>query len=160
MSSDTQQVLGFDFGTTRIGLAIGQSLTATATPIEPVRARDGMPDWSQLDAAIAEWQPDALVVGIPLNMDGTISEMARRARKFANRIQDRYQLPCYLCDERLTTAEAKRIHLDAGGGTNFKQESVDGIAARLILEDWFNSPDRIPSHTRLEDLYGIGNTEC
>ena len=160
MSSDTQQVLGFDFGTTRIGLAIGQSLTATATPIEPVRARDGMPDWSQLDAAIAEWQPDALVVGIPLNMDGTISEMARRARKFANRIQDRYQRPCYLCDERLTTAEAKRIHLDAGGGTNFKQESVDGIAAQLILEDWFNSPDRLPSPTRLEDPYGIGNTEC
>lgn len=160
MSSDSQRVLGFDFGTTRIGLAIGQSLTATATPIDPVRARDGMPDWPQLDAAIAEWQPDTLVVGIPLNMDGTISEMARRARKFANRIQDRYQRPCYLCDERLTTAEAKRIHLDAGGGTNFKQESVDGIAAQLILEDWFNSPDRIPSHTRLEDLYGIGNTEC
>jgi putative Holliday junction resolvase len=159
MSSDTQRVLGFDFGTTRIGLAIGQSLTATATPIEPVRARDGMPDWPQLDATLAEWQPDALVVGIPLNMDGTISEMARRARKFANRIQDRYQLPCFLCDERLTTAEAKRIHLDAGGGTNFKQESVDGIAAQLILEDWFNSPDRIPSHTRLEDIYGLGNPE-
>jgi putative Holliday junction resolvase len=159
MSSDTQRVLGFDFGTTRIGLAIGQSLTATATPIEPVRARDGMPDWPQLDATLAEWQPDALVVGIPLNMDGTISEMARRARKFANRIQDRYQLPCFLCDERLTTAEAKRIHLDAGGGTNFKQESVDGIAAQLILEDWFNSPDRIPSHTRLEDIYGLGHPE-
>jgi putative Holliday junction resolvase len=118
-----------------------------------------MPDWPQLDATLAEWQPDALVVGIPLNMDGTISEMARRARKFANRIQDRYQLPCFLCDERLTTAEAKRIHLDAGGGTNFKQESVDGIAAQLILEDWFNSPDRIPSHTRLEDIYGLGHPE-
>jgi len=160
MSSDSLRVLGFDFGTTRIGLAIGQSLTASASPIDPVRARDGIPDWNQLDAVIAEWQPDALVVGIPLNMDGSISEMARRARKFANRIQDRYQRPCYLCDERLTTAEAKRIHLDAGGGTNFRLESVDGIAARLILEDWFNSPDRIPSHTRLEDLYGIGNTEC
>lgn len=159
MSSDSLRVLGFDFGTTRIGLAIGQSLTASASPIDPVRARDGIPDWDQLDAVIAEWQPDALVVGIPLNMDGSISEMARRARKFANRIQDRYQRPCYLCDERLTTAEAKRIHLDAGGGTNFRLESVDGIAARLILEDWFNSPDRIPSHTRLEDLYGIGNTE-
>jgi len=160
MSSDSLRVLGFDFGTTRIGLAIGQSLTASASPIDPVRARDGIPDWNQLDAVIAEWQPDALVVGIPLNMDGSISDMARRARKFANRIQDRYQRPCYLCDERLTTAEAKRIHLDAGGGTNFRLESVDGIAARLILEDWFNSPDRIPSHTRLEDLYGIGNTEC
>lgn len=160
MSSDSLRVLGFDFGTTRIGLAIGQSLTASASPIDPVRARDGIPDWEQLDAVIAEWQPDALVVGIPLNMDGSISEMARRARKFANRIQDRYQRPCYLCDERLTTAEAKRIHLDAGGGTNFRLESVDGIAARLILEDWFNSSDRIPSHTRLEDLYAIGNTEC
>lgn len=159
MSSDTQLVLGFDFGTTRIGLAIGQSLTASATPIEPIRARDGMPDWETLDAVIAQWQPDTLVVGIPLNMDGTISEMARRARKFANRIQDRYQRACFLCDERLTTAEAKRIHLDAGGGTNFKQESVDGIAAQLILEDWFNSPERIPSHTRLEDIYGLGHPE-
>ncbi len=159
MSSDTQLVLGFDFGTTRIGLAIGQSLTASANPIDPIRARDGKPDWDSLDTVIQHWQPNVLVVGIPLNMDGTISEMARRARKFANRIQDRYQLPCFLCDERLTTAEAKRIHLDAGGGTNFKQESVDGLAAQLILQDWFNSPDRIPSHTRLEDLYGIEHPE-
>lgn len=159
MSSDTRLVLGFDFGTTRIGLAVGQSLTASASPIDPIRARDGIPDWDALDAIIAQWRPDALVVGIPLNMDGTISEMARRARKFANRIQDRYQLPCYLCDERLTTAAAKRIHLDAGGSRNFKQESVDGLAASLILQDWFNSSDRIPSHTRLEDIYGLGHPE-
>ncbi|MBA4503667.1 Holliday junction resolvase RuvX [Marinobacterium marinum] len=159
MNSDTQLVLGFDFGTTRIGLAIGQSLTASANPIDPIRARDGMPDWEALDRVISQWKPDILVVGIPLNMDGTISEMARRARKFANRIQDRYQLPCFLSDERLTTAEAKRIHLEAGGGTNFKQESVDGIAAQLILEDWFGSADRIPSHTRLEDIYGLGHPE-
>ncbi|KEA65181.1 putative Holliday junction resolvase YggF [Marinobacterium lacunae] len=157
MSSDNQQVMGFDFGTTRIGVAIGQSLTGTAAPLDPLRAQEGKPDWDRLDALIQEWQPDALVVGLPLNMDGSISEMARRSRKFANRIQDRYQRPCFLIDERLTTAEAKRIHLDAGGGTNFKQESVDGIAARLLLEDWFASDTRIPSHTRLEDLYAIGN---
>lgn len=150
--SNNERVLGFDFGTTRIGVASGQAVTGTATPLAPLAARDGIPDWNLLDHLIADWQPDALVVGLPLNMDGSISEMARRARKFANRIQDRYQLPCFLIDERLTTAEAKRIHLDAGGGTNFKQESVDGIAARLLLEDWFQSPTRIPSHTRLEDL--------
>lgn len=157
MSTDNQQVMGFDFGTGRIGVAIGQSITATASPLQPLAARDGKPDWQALDTLIADWQPSTLVVGLPLNMDGSISDMARRARKFANRIQDRYQLPCFLIDERLTTAEAKRIHLDAGGGTNFKQESVDGIAARLLLEDWFASDTRIPSHTRLEDLYVIGN---
>jgi putative Holliday junction resolvase len=157
MSDNNQQVLGFDFGTTRIGVAVGQSVTGTAAPLAPLRAQDGKPDWPTLDALIAEWQPDALVVGLPLNMDGSISEMARRARKFANRLQDRYQRPCYLIDERLTTAEAKRLHLEAGGSTDFKTESVDGIAARLLLEDWFASPDRIPSHTRLEELYAIGN---
>lgn len=71
--------------------------------------------------------------------------------------QDRYQRPCFLIDERLTTAEAKRLHLQAGGSTDFKTESVDGIAARLLLEDWFASSTRIPSHTRLEELYAIGN---
>jgi len=157
MSSDNQQVMGFDFGTTRIGVAIGQAVTGTAAPLEPLRAQEGKPDWSALDAQVQEWRPAALVVGLPLNMDGSISEMARRARRFANRIQDRYQLPCFLIDERLTTAEAKRIHLAAGGGSNFKQESVDGIAARLLLEDWFGSDTRIPSHTRLEDLYAIGH---
>ncbi|MBV1788397.1 Holliday junction resolvase RuvX [Marinobacterium sp. D7] len=157
MSCNNLQVMGFDFGTTRIGVAIGQSVTGTASPLEPLRAQEGKPDWPALDALVQEWRPDALVVGLPLNMDGSISEMARRARKFANRIQDRYQLPCFLIDERLTTAEAKRLHLDAGGGSNFKQESVDGIAARLLLEDWFGSDTRIPSHTRLEDLYAIGN---
>lgn len=157
--SNNERVLGFDFGTTRIGVACGQSVTGTAAPLAPLAARDGIPDWARLDALIDEWQPDTLVVGLPLNMDGSISEMARRARKFANRIQDRYQRPCFLIDERLTTAEAKRLHLEAGGGTNFKQESVDGIAARLLLEDWFQTPTRIPSHSRLEDLYALGNPE-
>ena len=156
MSADCQQALAFDFGTGRIGVAAGQALTGTATPLAPIGARDGIPDWTVLDALIADWAPDALVVGIPLNMDGSISEMARRARKFANRLQERYRRPCYLIDERLSTAEAKEIHRAAGGGSNYRKESVDGIAASLILESWFASPERIPSATRLEDLYGSG----
>ncbi len=157
MSSNYQTVLGFDFGTSRIGLAAGQAITGTATPIDPVSARDGIPQWDKLESAIAEWKPQALVVGIPLNMDGTISEMARRARKFANRLNERFKLPVFLMDERLTTSEAKQIHLASGGGTNFRKESVDGIAAQLIVESWFTTEQLIPSHTRLEELYDNGN---
>ena len=150
-------VLGFDFGTTRIGVAVGQSLTGTAAPLPPLAARDGIPHWPALEQLINEWQPAALVIGIPLNMDGSISDMARRARKFANRLQERSKRPCYLMDERLTSAEAKQISLSRGGSHNFKQNSVDGIAAQLILESWFASDQRIPSETRLEDLYGNGS---
>jgi len=153
MTIQSQQVLGFDFGTKRIGVASGQSLTQSTTELPPIKASDGTPNWQQLDALLNEWQPQALVVGIPLNMDNSISEMSRRARRFANRIQDRYQLPCFIIDERLSTLEAKEIHYARGGSNNFREESVDGIAAQLILQSWFNCNIRIPSHSRLEDHY-------
>ncbi|NRA20923.1 MAG: Holliday junction resolvase RuvX [Oceanospirillaceae bacterium] len=153
MTKQSQQVLGFDFGTKRIGVASGQSLTSTTTELPPIKATDGTPNWQQLDRLFEEWRPDILVVGIPLNMDSSISEMSYRARRFANRIQDRYQLPCYIIDERLSTIEAKEIHYARGGSNNFREESVDGIAAQLILQSWFNSEIRIPSHSRLEDHY-------
>jgi len=156
MSSATQQVMAFDFGTSRIGIATGQSLTHTTTQLPPITANDGIPDWDQLKRLMNEWQPDMLVVGIPLNMDGSISDMAYRARKFANRLHERYKIPCFLMDERLSTTEAKAIHFARGGSNDFKNESVDGIAAQLILESWFNCDIRIPSHTKLEDLYDLG----
>lgn len=159
MQSSFTTALGFDFGTGRIGVAAGQSVTATAKPLNTVNARDGIPDWVALANIIETWQPDCLVVGIPVNMDGSISEMARRARKFANRLHERFALPCFLMDERLTTREAKQIHYAAGGGSNFRKEPVDSIAARLILEDWFSTTQLIPSHTPLETLYGIGQPE-
>ena len=158
MTATSQCVLAFDFGTRRIGVAAGQTFTGTSTALTPVFAKEGTPDWPSLEKLINEWQPDILVVGIPLNMDGTISEMSRRARKFANRIQDRFQLPCFLIDERLSTNEAKEIHYSKGGSNNFKKESVDGLAAQIIFDGWLNSSQRIPSHTRLEDLYGLGNS--
>lgn len=158
MSDPLNQALAFDFGTRRIGVASGQSITGTATPLPPIPARDGIPNWDQLSKLIEEWKPDALVIGIPLNADGTISDMAHRARKFANRLNERYKTPCFLMDERLSTAEAKEIHFAAGGSDNFKDESVDGIAAQLILESWFNCDIRIPSHTRLEEVYDLKRT--
>lgn len=95
MSSSTLQVIAFDFGTSRIGIASGQSLTGTTTQLPPISAQDGIPDWDQLSHVINEWKPDALVVGIPLNMDGSISDMAYRARKFANRLHERYKTPVF-----------------------------------------------------------------
>jgi len=150
--------MAFDFGTGRIGVAYGQSLTGTSQALSPVNARDGIPNWQQLDQLVSQWQPNAMVVGIPLNMDGTISDMSRRARKFANRLHERYKCPCFLMDERLSTAEAKEIHFAAGGSNDFRKESVDGIAAQLILESWFSTEQRIPSHDRLEDYYDNGTT--
>jgi putative Holliday junction resolvase len=158
MSATTTQVMAFDFGTSRIGVATGQTLTGTTCALSPVKANDGKPDWTALDALFQEWQPEQLVVGIPLNFDGSISDMAYRARKFANRLHERYKTPCFLMDERLSTAEAKAIHFAKGGGNNFKKESVDGIAAQLILESWFECDCRIPSHTRLEEIYDLKRT--
>jgi putative Holliday junction resolvase len=143
-------ILAFDFGTSRIGLAVGQSITGTATALSPVAAKDGVPDWQKLTALIEEWQPEAFVVGLPLNMDGSLCEMSFRARKFANRLHDRFQRPSYLMDELLTSHEAKGIHLERGGKADFKANSVDGLAAQLILESWFREPVYRNSQDKLE----------
>ena len=105
--SPLKTLLGFDFGTRNIGVAVGQVITRTATALPQLKARDGIPDWSQLAALIEEWQPDGVVVGIPLNMDGTESPMSQRARKFGKRLHGRYNLPFFPADERLSSFEAK-----------------------------------------------------
>ncbi|MEX2326244.1 MAG: Holliday junction resolvase RuvX, partial [Pseudomonadales bacterium] len=101
--------MGFDFGMSRIGVAVGQSVTGTANPLTVLSARNGIPDWSQIENLISEWQPAVLVVGLPLNMDGTNSDMSDRARKFARRLAGRFNLPTTTMDERLTTREAKEF---------------------------------------------------
>ncbi|MEH6471479.1 MAG: Holliday junction resolvase RuvX [Halopseudomonas sp.] len=144
-------ILAFDFGTTRFGVAVGQAITATATPLKPIAAKDGVPDWNRIEALINEWQPQAVVVGLPLNMDGSLCEMSYRARKFANRLHALYGFPSYLMDERLTSHEAKGYHLAAGGKADFKQNSMDGLAAQLILESWFREPIHRSSLDKLKD---------
>ncbi|MCB1691595.1 MAG: Holliday junction resolvase RuvX [Pseudomonadales bacterium] len=126
--------MGFDFGTSKIGVAVGQHVTGTATAVGIVRSRDGIPDWSQLDKLVSEWEPDIFVVGLPLNMDGSESEMSARALKFARRLEGRYHKPAKTMDERLTTREASAYAEDG--------EPVDDIAARLILESWLRESPR------------------
>lgn len=133
-------VLGFDFGTRNIGVASGQVITRTATALPPLRARDGIPDWQHIEALIDEWRPDAVVVGIPLNMDGSESDMSRRARKFGNRIHGRWGLPFYPADERLTSFEAKEWAGRLGHKGHYGSNPVDAMAAQIILEAWLNDP--------------------
>jgi putative Holliday junction resolvase len=130
--------MSFDFGTQRIGIAVGQRITGQATPLEPIKARDGIPNWEELEKIIEEWQPQAFVTGLPLNMDGTPSELSRRANKFSNRLEGRFHRPSFTHDERLTSYEAKGRIIEAGGNRNFGENSVDGIAAQLILESFLN----------------------
>ncbi len=129
MDNQHQLVMGFDFGTQKIGVAIGQSITKTANPIAILKAANGIPDWAKLADLIREWQPTLLVVGLPLNMDSTSNEMCRLAAKFARKLSGRYGLPHEMMDERLTSFEAA---VDQGSDV-----LVDDVAAKLILESWF-----------------------
>ncbi len=132
-------VLGFDFGMKRIGVAVGQVLTATATPLTALAARDGVPDWQQLSHLITHWQPKIMVVGVPVHMDGTEQPITFAARGFMKRLQERYALPVYPMDERLTTAEARARLFAAGGYKALQKGKIDSIAAQLILTDWLQN---------------------
>lgn len=133
-----QTVLGFDFGTKRIGIATGQRQTGGSHGLTCIPARDGIPNWEKLDAIVKEWQPDAFVVGLPINMDGTDSDMSRRANKFSNRLHGRYGKPSYTIDERLSTFEAKQEAKALGHKGHYKSDPVDELAASIILQSWLS----------------------
>lgn len=133
-----QTILAFDFGTRSIGCAIGQSITGTAQALAAFKAQDGIPNWEAIEKVIQEWQPNLLVVGLPLNMDGTEQPLTQRAKKFANRLSGRFKLPVQLQDERLTTVEARAEIFARGGFKALKKEKIDSISACLILESWFD----------------------
>lgn len=132
------QVLGFDFGTHSIGVAVGHSLNGTASPLAALKAKDGQPDWDKVARLLAEWQPDLLVVGLPLNMDGTEQLLTDLARKFANRLHGRFGLPVELQDERLTTVAAREELFARGGYRKLQKDRIDSASAQLILEDYFS----------------------
>lgn len=132
--------MAFDFGLRQIGVAVGNCELRSTQPLAIIRARDGVPDWSTLEQVVKEWQPDLLVVGDPLNMDGSDSELCRRARKFANRLHGRLGLPVELVDERLTSFEAKQVSREQGHKGNYKRRPVDSHAAELVLRSWLDRP--------------------
>ncbi len=106
--SNTPRILiGFDFGMKRIGVAIGQTVTKTARALDTIHAKAGEPNWQAITKLINKWLPDALVVGIPLNMDGTDQPISHQARQFAHALRERFHLPVHEIDERLTTKDAR-----------------------------------------------------
>lgn len=131
-----RRVLAFDFGTRRIGVATGQEMLGTGQPLALLPARDGIPDWTTIEKLLAEWCPDIVVVGLPLNMDDSENDMCARARKFGKRLHGRYHVPVAMVDERLTSFEAKGDVMAAGGSRDFGRHGVDDRAAVLILETW------------------------
>ena len=137
MEHQTQKiVLGFDFGMKRIGVAVGQAITKSARPLITLKANQGIPQWEVLNKLIKTWQPDALVVGIPLNMDGTEQPLTQAAYAFSNELQQRYELPVYGMDERLSTKDARERLFNQGGYKALQKGQVDSVAAQLILQNW------------------------
>ncbi len=124
-------VLGFDHGARRIGVAVGQTVTGTASALATLDARDGVPRWDEVAALIDQWQPDLLVVGLPVHMDGTEHARTEAARRFARRLEGRFGLPVELVDERLSSWEAEYEGADNGRG-------IDAGAARLLLQTWLD----------------------
>jgi len=152
---NARTVMAFDWGSRRIGIAIGQELTKTASPLTTIRLSGKSSsddpsnlDWSTIDELIREWQPQAVVVGLPLAADGQETAVTRGAKAFGAALQKRYNLETYWVDERLTSAEAESMiaasQTKGGKGSRSKNTrktdkgEIDRMAAKIILESWFN----------------------
>ena len=126
------QILAFDFGTKHIGVAVGQTITGTSSPLMVLDvAQEGKEIWNTITDLINEWKPDQLLVGNPLNMDGTSSDMMKKVDLFFKKLQMISNVPCELVDERLTSFEAKQL---AQMGT--KDDRIDDLAAKIFLDNW------------------------
>ena len=126
------QILAFDYGTKHIGIAVGQTITRTSSPLMILNVQQEGPDiWRTIVQLVEEWQPDRLLVGQPLNMDGTPSEMMKKVNKFYIKLQKETNIICELVDERLTSFEAKQLV-----ESNSKEVRIDDLAAKIFLDSW------------------------
>lgn len=145
----TGVLLCFDYGTRRIGVAVGQPLTGTASPLAAIAAHDGVPEWDAIQRLIEEWRPAAIVAGIPYNMDGSRQEMTDRAERFARQLHGRFHLPVHAVDERLSSHEAEdrlRTARREGRRGRIAKPEIDSAAACVQLETWLDSQgDHEPS---------------
>lgn len=141
MGTKSNQILAFDYGEKRIGVAVGQAVTGTANPIDALAAKSGEPDWNLVQKLIDEWQPSYVVVGSPLNMDGTEQLLTKRAQKFANRLHGRFGLDVRMIDERLSSVAAREELFEQLGYRGLQKHSIDSLAACHILETWFQEDE-------------------
>ncbi|MET0108006.1 MAG: Holliday junction resolvase RuvX [Candidatus Thiodiazotropha sp.] len=127
-------LLGFDFGSRKIGVAVGQTVTGTATALETLHLVNHKPDWQRIASLIEEWRPQALVVGLPLDVDDSETDATQPALRFSRQLEGRFHIKVYLADERYSSFEAR----DRLGHKAKRLENYDAVAAKLILETWLN----------------------
>ena len=125
------QIVAFDFGTKKIGVAVGQTETFTSSPLQIIYNDHEKTNWNEISILIEEWNPDLILVGKPLNMDGTESDIMKKVDKFLNKLEKISKVQCEYVDERLTTFEAKEML-----GEN-KMDDVDAHAAKILIDNWF-----------------------
>ena len=144
MNTDAvRSVLGFDFGLKRIGLATGQTITDTASPLVTLQAVNQSPDWKGIEAQIRQWNPDALIVGIPFLLDGGETDITRAARNFSRELERRFKLPVYTIDESLSSFEAEQQLGQTKKIAEHNKHEIDKMAAAIIVQSWLDSrPDR------------------
>ena len=136
----TGTLLAFDFGTKRIGIAVGNTVSATARPLTTIDDEKNDTRFAAIAALIKEWQPAALVVGLPCNDDGTPHELTALCRRFANRLKGRFNLPTLLVDERYTSAAASTALGEEGIHGRKQKSLIDQYAAQQILQAYFDEP--------------------
>jgi putative holliday junction resolvase len=136
--TDHATVLAFDFGTRKIGVAVGNTVVRVAHPLTTVEGEANAVRFKAIDALVAEWAPGALVVGRPLDGDGSEHEMTARAERFARALEARFGLPVARVDERFTTRAAATVLGDAGVRGRAREAALDEVAAQLILQAWFD----------------------
>jgi putative Holliday junction resolvase len=138
LSGQAQTYLAFDYGEKYIGVAAGSRHSRRAEPVTTLRGSAKNPDWVRISRLIGEWRPDALVVGLPLNMDGSDNRMTRAARAFGQRLKERYNLPVHMVDERLSTLVARDVLNEAGVPMRRHKSRLDQVAAQTILQAFLN----------------------
>lgn len=141
MSGGGALYLGFDYGARRIGVAVGDEITRLARPL-PAIANDRAPDWQALARALKEWRPTAVIVGLPIDLDGNDQAITTQARNFALQLRTRYGVPVHLVDERMSSRaaddEIRQARSDGRKTRRVQKGDRDGVAARLILEQWLS----------------------
>lgn len=134
-------VMAFDFGTQKMGMAVGEKSITSGYALALFPMKDGIPNWENLSNIIAEWQPELLLVGLPLNMDGSESELTLRAKKFARRLRHHTHIATFMLDERLSSREARNRQQHTQG--NYKKIATDSLVACLLLDQWYSSPSAV-----------------
>lgn len=134
----TGTILAFDFGEKRIGIAVGETMLKVAHPLTTIEAEENDIKFSQIASLIQEWRPNLLIVGLPAHLDGEAHSLTQLSKKFAQRLEGRFNLPVKMVDERLSSAEASQSLRDIGINGVKQKAMLDAVAAQIILQSYFD----------------------